>query len=157
MTVRQCWSLRRNFAILLVIWIFRYFFKFAKMLAGPSDPSVVRVQELHKKAFNSISAALDVDTTKHNFPEALRLYKIGLDDIEKCLSIDLSYGKGPGYDRARTLQDKMRKNKMDVEDRIVKLGDLISLGSRQEEQGKPRGYVQRPVQPVAPNRQGFYS
>jgi hypothetical protein len=54
-------------------------------------------------------------------------------EIERCTAVDLSYGKGDKYDRARALQTKLRQNYVDSEDRVRKLESILCLQNRETE------------------------
>ena len=101
---------------------------------GPTDPLITRVHEYHRKAYSLISSALTLDENRANLAEALKLYKDGLAEIQRCCAIDLSYGKGPKYDRARGLQEKLMKNYADTKDRVVKLEGIMSVKERATEE-----------------------
>jgi len=50
------------------------------------------------------------------------MYKAGIGELEKGIKLDLSHLTGEDGERARKLQDKMKKNLVMVRDRLERLG-----------------------------------
>lgn len=56
---------------------------------------------------------------------AIKLYKRGIEELEKGIAIDCSHGKGEVWDRAQRLQEKMKTNLIMANDRLHLLSELF--------------------------------
>ncbi|XP_077494538.1 spastin-like isoform X6 [Amblyomma americanum] len=92
------------------------------MAAASGEPDanlLIRQKQHHKKAFDFISKALKYDEENDDFKElAIDLYRKGIEELQKGIAIDFSQGKGPTWERAHRLTDKMRTNLQMARDRL---------------------------------------
>uniref|UniRef100_A0A146L6H0 Spastin n=1 Tax=Lygus hesperus TaxID=30085 RepID=A0A146L6H0_LYGHE len=83
------------------------------------DPLLAKQKEHHRRAFEFISKALKIDEENEGHKEiAIKLYKRGIEELEKGIAIDCSHGKGDVWDRAQRLQEKMKTNLIMANDRL---------------------------------------
>ncbi|RUS79883.1 hypothetical protein EGW08_012361, partial [Elysia chlorotica] len=93
---------------------------------GPGEPALATQKRHHRKAFEYISKALKIDEEDGVRKDiAVELYKKGIVELEKGISIDVC-GQGETYERAQRLQDKMKTNLEMVKDRLEILGIIIT-------------------------------
>ncbi|KAK9498151.1 hypothetical protein O3M35_004029 [Rhynocoris fuscipes] len=87
------------------------------VLAG--DPLLAKQKEHHRRAFEFISKALKIDEENEGHKEiAMKLYRKGIEELEKGIAIDCSHGKGEIWERAQRLQAKMKTNLTMTSDRL---------------------------------------
>ncbi|XP_046402832.1 spastin isoform X1 [Ischnura elegans] len=95
---------------------------------GPGDPLLAKQKHHHRRAFEYISKALKIDEENEGQKEqAIELYKKGILELEKGISIDCLGGKGEVWERAQRLQQKMRTNLSMARDRLEFLVNLFHL------------------------------
>ncbi|XP_077528723.1 spastin isoform X2 [Haemaphysalis longicornis] len=111
------------------------------MAAASGEPDanlLIRQKQHHKKAFDFISKALKYDEENDDFKElAIDLYKKGIEELQKGIAIDFSKGKGPTWERAHRLTDKMKGNLDMARDRLDYLVTLRSQGNTTCARGGP--------------------
>ncbi|XP_053333179.1 spastin isoform X2 [Clarias gariepinus] len=108
----------------LVAWLVKPFSR--TMAAKAQDPDCDATGDLikkhHKQAFEFISEALRIDEDeqgpKH---QAVQWYRKGIAELERGIRIEVT-GTGEKEERARRLQDKMKKNLIMAKDRLQLLG-----------------------------------
>ncbi|KAM9454542.1 spastin isoform 2-T2 [Clarias gariepinus] len=108
----------------LVAWLAKPFAR--TMAAKAQDPDCDATGDLikkhHKQAFEFISEALRIDEDeqgpKH---QAVQWYRKGIAELERGIRIEVT-GTGEKEERARRLQDKMKKNLIMAKDRLQLLG-----------------------------------
>ncbi|XP_071163120.1 spastin-like isoform X1 [Mytilus edulis] len=93
--------------------------KMAARDPGPGEPALVSQKHHHRKAFEYISKALKIDEEHDGKQDiAIDMYKKGIIELEKGISVDVSSGEGSSWDRARRLQEKMVTNMVMAKDRL---------------------------------------
>lgn len=101
------------------------------MAAASAEPDanlLIRQKQHHKKAFDFISKALKYDEDNDDFKElAIDLYKKGIEELQKGIAIDFSKGKGPTWERAHRLTDKMKGNLDMARDRLEYLECMVKI------------------------------
>ncbi|KAK8780506.1 hypothetical protein V5799_018152, partial [Amblyomma americanum] len=106
------------------------------MAAASGEPDanlLIRQKQHHKKAFDFISKALKYDEENDvlfsaDFKElAIDLYRKGIEELQKGIAIDFSQGKGPTWERAHRLTDKMRTNLQMARDRLDFLESMVKI------------------------------
>ncbi|XP_071454221.1 spastin isoform X2 [Hetaerina americana] len=103
---------------------------------GPGDPLLAKQKHHHRRAFEYISKALKIDEENEGQKEqAIELYKKGILELEKGISIDCLGGKGEVWERAQRLQQKMRTNLSMARDRL----EFLASGRRIAFSGKKFG------------------
>ncbi|XP_046402833.1 spastin isoform X2 [Ischnura elegans] len=103
---------------------------------GPGDPLLAKQKHHHRRAFEYISKALKIDEENEGQKEqAIELYKKGILELEKGISIDCLGGKGEVWERAQRLQQKMRTNLSMARDRL----EFLASGRRIAFSGKRFG------------------
>ncbi|CAO1310012.1 unnamed protein product [Diamesa hyperborea] len=99
-------------------------------MAKPSstDDLLSKQKFYHRKAFEYISQALKIDESQN--PEqkelAINLYKKGIGELEKGISVDCWGGRGEAWIRAQRLHEKMNINLSMARDRLHFLEQMIA-------------------------------
>ncbi|XP_043193711.1 spastin-like isoform X4 [Amphibalanus amphitrite] len=95
--------------------------------AGFTDPLLAKQKQHSKRAFELIAKALRLDEeNKHGSrPEAVRLYREGIAELERGIAVDCS-GRGEDRRRAQRLQTKMQTNLAVAADRLRFLESCLS-------------------------------
>ncbi|XP_053333178.1 spastin isoform X1 [Clarias gariepinus] len=114
----------------LVAWLVKPFSR--TMAAKAQDPDCDATGDLikkhHKQAFEFISEALRIDEDeqgpKH---QAVQWYRKGIAELERGIRIEVT-GTGEKEERARRLQDKMKKNLIMAKDRLQLLVGVGEAG-----------------------------
>lgn len=86
-----------------------------------------RIRDGHDSAYVKIAQGLTLEESgKH--AEAIPHYDEGLNQMEQALNVrcDQPFCAGPGWDRARTMQEKMRKIRKVLEDRLSYLRHTVA-------------------------------
>ncbi|KAL1414177.1 hypothetical protein MTO96_007657 [Rhipicephalus appendiculatus] len=114
--------------------------------AEPDASLLIRQKQHHKRAFDFISKALKYDEENDDLKElAIDLYRKGIEELQKGIAIDFSQGKGPSWERAHRLTDKMRVNLDMAKDR---LDFLVTLRNQAAATSRP-GVATQAVAPRA--------
>lgn len=96
--------------------------------AEPDASLLIRQKQHHKRAFDFISKALKYDEENDDLKElAIDLYRKGIEELQKGIAIDFSQGKGPSWERAHRLTDKMRVNLEMAKDRLDFLESMVKI------------------------------
>ncbi|XP_037580324.1 LOW QUALITY PROTEIN: spastin-like [Dermacentor silvarum] len=96
--------------------------------AEPDGNLLIRQKQHHKRAFDFLSKALKYDEENDDLKElAIDLYRKGIDELQKGIAIDFSQGKGPSWERAHRLTDKMRVNLDMAKDRLDFLESMVKI------------------------------
>ncbi|KAL1414176.1 hypothetical protein MTO96_007657 [Rhipicephalus appendiculatus] len=96
--------------------------------AEPDASLLIRQKQHHKRAFDFISKALKYDEENDDLKElAIDLYRKGIEELQKGIAIDFSQGKGPSWERAHRLTDKMRVNLDMAKDRLDFLESMVKI------------------------------
>ncbi|XP_075735352.1 spastin-like [Rhipicephalus microplus] len=89
-------------------------------------------QKHHKPAFHFIFKVLKYDRENDNLKElAIDLYRKGIEELQKSVAMDFSQEKGPTWERAHGLTDKMKvylgiaKERLNFLESIVKIKHLV--------------------------------
>jgi len=99
---------------------------------GPGEPALAKQKHHHRKAFEYISKALKIDEEdKGRKEQAIDLYKKGIEELEKGISVELA-GQGDVFERARRLKDKMRTNLVMAKDRLDVLASSRVMAPRKK-------------------------
>ncbi|XP_073994220.1 spastin isoform X2 [Rhodnius prolixus] len=103
--------------------------------SSTSEPLLAKQKEHHRRAFEFISKALKIDEENEGHKEiAIKLYKKGIEELEKGIAIDCSHGKGEVWERAQRLQAKMKTNLTMTNDRLNLLNSekkmLLNINGR---------------------------
>nr|XP_037272425.1 spastin-like isoform X2 [Rhipicephalus microplus] len=119
------------------------------MAASSGEPDanqLIRQKQHHKRAFDFISKALKYDEENDDLKElAIDLYRKGIEELQKGIAIDFSQGKGPSWERAHRLTDKMKVNLDMAKDR---LDFLVTLRNQAATTSRP-GVTTQAVAPRA--------
>ncbi|XP_075530275.1 spastin isoform X3 [Dermacentor variabilis] len=122
---------------------------FDAMAASSAEPDanlLICQKQHHKRAFDFLSKALKYDEENDDLKElAIDLYRKGIEELQKGIAIDFSQGKGPSWERAHRLTDKMRVNLEMAKDR---LDFLVTLRNQPATTSRP-GVVTQAVAPRA--------
>ncbi|XP_050047578.2 spastin isoform X3 [Dermacentor andersoni] len=122
---------------------------FDAMAASSAEPDanlLICQKQHHKRAFDFLSKALKYDEENDDLKElAIDLYRKGIEELQKGIAIDFSQGKGPSWERAHRLTDKMRVNLDMAKDR---LDFLVTLRNQPATTSRP-GVVTQAVAPRA--------
>ncbi|XP_037272424.2 spastin isoform X2 [Rhipicephalus microplus] len=101
------------------------------MAASSGEPDanqLIRQKQHHKRAFDFISKALKYDEENDDLKElAIDLYRKGIEELQKGIAIDFSQGKGPSWERAHRLTDKMKVNLDMAKDRLDFLESMVKI------------------------------
>ncbi|XP_043193698.1 spastin-like isoform X2 [Amphibalanus amphitrite] len=113
--------------------------------AGFTDPLLAKQKQHSKRAFELIAKALRLDEeNKHGSrPEAVRLYREGIAELERGIAVDCS-GRGEDRRRAQRLQTKMQTNLAVAADRLRFLERMACLEERAADSVVPPAARQRP-------------
>lgn len=94
---------------------------------SPGEPALAAQKHYHRKAFEYISKALKIDEENDGKKDiAIEMYKKGIIELEKGIAIDVAFGQGTAWDRARRLQEKMMTNMVMAKDRLDVLEKALS-------------------------------
>ncbi|XP_018024631.1 spastin [Hyalella azteca] len=97
--------------------------KTARIMATvvPGDPMLAKQKHHHRKAFECISKALQLDEDNEvDKSGAMAMYRRGIAELQLGVAVDVD-GRGEQYDRARRLRDKMAANLAMATDRLTVL------------------------------------
>ncbi|XP_065295084.1 spastin isoform X1 [Dermacentor albipictus] len=104
---------------------------FDAMAASSAEPDanlLICQKQHHKRAFDFLSKALKYDEENDDLKElAIDLYRKGIEELQKGIAIDFSQGKGPSWERAHRLTDKMRVNLEMAKDRLDFLESMVKI------------------------------
>ncbi|XP_043229357.1 spastin-like [Amphibalanus amphitrite] len=123
-------------------------------IAGFTDPLLAKQKQHSKRAFELIAKALRLDEeNKHGSrPEAVRLYREGIAELERGIAVDCS-GRSEDRRRAQRLQAKMQTNLAVAADRLRFLERMASLEERAADSVVPPAARQRPGPAARPQGQ----
>ncbi|KAL3170692.1 hypothetical protein MRX96_044142 [Rhipicephalus microplus] len=99
--------------------------------ASKGDPDanlLLRQKQHYKWAFDFDYKALKYDEDNDKLKVlAIDLYRKGIEELQKGLAIDFSQGKGPSWERAHMLIDKMKVNLVMAKDRIDFFEGMVKI------------------------------
>lgn len=104
-------------------------------LSEEHESALERLRRHQKQAFEFISAALEIDEGSRgvkNKPQAIALYKKGIEELERGLSVDVN-GQSPDVERAKALQEKMINNLSMASDRLQDISDVLKEHSTSDQ------------------------
>ncbi|XP_071504981.1 spastin-like [Diadema antillarum] len=86
---------------------------------GPKlDPQLSKQKQHHKRAFEYLTKALKIDEEeKGSKRQAIEYYRKGVDELEKGIAVDCDK-PGPEWEKAKKIQDKMKKNLSMAKERL---------------------------------------
>ncbi|XP_022332856.1 spastin-like isoform X2 [Crassostrea virginica] len=85
----------------------------------PAEPALTQQKHYHRKAFEYISKALKIDEEDAGRKDqAMEMYRKGIDALQKGIAVEVTYGHGESWDKARRLQEKMITNLVMAQDRL---------------------------------------
>ncbi|XP_034323899.1 spastin-like isoform X3 [Crassostrea angulata] len=86
---------------------------------SPAEPILTQQKHYHRKAFEYISKALKIDEEDAGKKDqAVEMYRKGIDALQKGIAVEVNYGHGESWDKARRLQEKMITNLVMARDRL---------------------------------------
>ncbi|XP_052697099.1 spastin-like isoform X1 [Crassostrea angulata] len=95
---------------------------------SPAEPILTQQKHYHRKAFEYISKALKIDEEDAGKKDqAVEMYRKGIDALQKGIAVEVNYGHGESWDKARRLQEKMITNLVMARDRLEVLEKALLL------------------------------